>query len=32
MREVLGSLASGSPYQITLLRGGKVMDLTGRVP
>ena len=32
MREKLGGLPSGSPYQITVLRGGKVLELTGRVP
>jgi serine protease Do len=32
MREKLGSLPSGSPYAITVLRGGKVLELTGRVP
>ena len=32
IREKLGSLPSGSQYGITVLRGGKVLDLTGRVP
>jgi S1-C subfamily serine protease len=32
MREKLGALPAGSPYAITLLRGGKVIELTGRVP
>jgi serine protease Do len=32
MREKLGDLSSGSPYGITVLRGGKVVELTGRVP
>jgi serine protease Do len=32
MREKLGRLPSGSPYGITVLRGGKVLELTGRVP
>jgi serine protease Do len=32
MREKLGSLPSGSQYGITLRRGGKVLDLTARVP
>jgi S1-C subfamily serine protease len=32
VREHLGSLPSGKTYPITILRGGKVMELTGRVP
>ncbi len=32
VREHLGNLASGKTYTITVLRAGKVMDLTGRVP
>src|SRR5262245_43042392 len=32
MREKLGDLSSGSPYEITVLRGGKLVELTGRVP
>ena len=28
----LGGLPAGSPCAITLLRGGRVLDLTGRVP
>ena len=32
MRETLGALPAGSSYGITLLRGGKVIELTGRVP
>ncbi len=32
VREHLGSLPSGKTYGITVLRGGKVLDLTGRVP
>jgi S1-C subfamily serine protease len=32
MREKLGDLSSGSPYVITVLRGGKVVELTGQVP
>ncbi len=32
IRERLGSLASGKTYTITVLRAGKVLDLTGRVP
>jgi len=32
IRERLGGLPSGRDYPITILRAGKVMDLTGRVP
>jgi hypothetical protein len=32
IRERLGSLAPGKTYTITVLRAGKVLDLTGRVP
>ena len=32
MREKLGDLSSGSPYGITVLRGGKLLELTGHVP
>jgi S1-C subfamily serine protease len=32
VREHLGNLASGKTYTITVLRAGKVIDLTGRVP
>jgi S1-C subfamily serine protease len=32
IRERLGSLPPGKDYTITVLRAGKVMDLTGRVP
>ena len=32
IRERLGSLPSGMDYTITVLRAGKVMDLTGRAP
>jgi hypothetical protein len=32
MREKLGNLRAGSPYGITALRSGKVLELTGRVP
>ena len=32
MREKLGNLPAGSPYGITVLRSGKVLELTGRVP
>jgi S1-C subfamily serine protease len=32
IREHLGSLPSGRTYSITVLRGGKILDLTGRVP
>ena len=32
MRAQLGALDSGASYQITLLRAGKVLTLTGRVP
>jgi S1-C subfamily serine protease len=32
MREKLGDLSAGSPYGITVLRDGKVLELTGHVP
>jgi serine protease Do len=32
IRERLGSLPSGKAYTITVLRAGKILDLTGRVP
>jgi serine protease Do len=32
IREHLGNLASATPYGITLLRAGKVLELTGHVP
>jgi serine protease Do len=32
VREHLGGLPSGKTYAITILRAGKIMDLTGRVP
>jgi S1-C subfamily serine protease len=32
VRERLGGLPSGAAYTITVLRAGKVQDLTGRVP
>jgi S1-C subfamily serine protease len=32
VREHLGSLPSGKTYWITVLRGGKILDLTGLVP
>ena len=32
IREVTSSLPSGSPYTITVLRAGQVLEFTGRVP
>jgi S1-C subfamily serine protease len=31
IRDSLSSKASGSPFKVTLLRAGKVLELTGRV-
>ena len=32
IRQHLGALPSGRDYTITILRSGRTMDLTGRVP
>ncbi len=32
IRDALSSKSSGSPYKVTVLRAGKVIELTGRVP
>ncbi len=32
VREALNAKASGSPFKVTVLRAGKVLELTGRVP
>jgi S1-C subfamily serine protease len=32
IRDILTTKPSGSPYKVTVLRAGKVIDLTGRTP
>ena len=32
IRDAMNAKASGSPFKVTVLRAGKVLELTGRVP
>ena len=32
VREKMGTMKSGTPIKITVLRAGKVIELTGKIP
>jgi hypothetical protein len=32
IRDMLGGLPPGAPFKVTVLRGGEVLELTGKAP